>query len=330
MTRFVRWTLALALIASCSPALADGVTPFCDVLYWHASAEASSVWSNAAYPGTSFSAENVPFDWSPGFRVGFGHKSDEQSWDCKLYWTYFRTAQDAQVAIENGQTGAVVPEFFSGFVGSMVETPVGSVPLFSQGSLDWNLTYNTIDLEAGRKFAVGQSAWIRPSVGIKTAIIQQKVHLTFAGLDVLDPGQTLTAEEDIAHDFWGIGPSFGISGGWSLPNRRNLSLVGSFSADFLFGQWNVNDAYARTDNQTPYLTYGAFATSMKDSCLGVPVLRCFLGLEWVRQGNVTLTARVGYELQWWANQQRMLAFQQLPMHGDLTLEGLTCGVSIGF
>jgi hypothetical protein len=69
---------------------------------------------------------------------------------------------------------------------------------------------------------------------------------------------------------------------------------------------------------------------MKDSSLGVPVLRYFLGLEWVHKGNVTLNARVGYELQWWANQQRMLAFQQLPMHGDLTIEGLTCGVSIGF
>ena len=43
------------------------------------------------------------------------------------------------------------------------------------------------------------------------------------------------------------GRAFGISGGWSLPRCRNLSLVGSFSADFLFGQWNVNDAYARTD-----------------------------------------------------------------------------------
>lgn len=325
MTRFARLTLAIALIASCATALADGVTPFCDVLYWHTSAEPSTVWSNAASAG-SFSAENVPFDWNAGFRVGFGHKLDEQSWDVKLYWTNFHTSQGAQASVENPQMGRVIPEFFSGFVGSIVYR----VPLFNQASLGWNLTYNTIDLELGRSFAVGPSAWIRPSMGIKTAIIQQNVHLTFAGPDVLDPSVMLTAEEDIAHDFWGIGPSFGISGGWILPKCSNLSLIGSFSADFLFGQWNVNDAYARTDNQPPLLTYGAFATSMKDSCLGVPALRCFLGLEWVHQGNVTLTARVGYELQWWANQQRMLAFQQLPMHGDLTLEGLTCGVSVGF
>jgi hypothetical protein len=134
MTLFARLTLAMALIASCSTVLADGVTPFGDVLYWHASAETSSVWSNAAYPHSSFSAENTRFDWNPGFRVGFGHQLDEQSWDVKLYWTYFRTSQDTNVSIGNADTDAVVPEFFSGFV--------GGGGLFSQGSLDWSLTYN--------------------------------------------------------------------------------------------------------------------------------------------------------------------------------------------
>jgi hypothetical protein len=317
--------LAIALIARCSTSLADGVTPFGDVLYWHASAEPSTVWSNTASEG-SFSAENVTFDWNPGFRVGFGHKLDEQSWEVKLYWTNFHTSQDAQASVENPQMGRVIPEFFSGLVGSMYDR----VPLFNQASLGWNLTYNTIDLELGRSFAVGESSWIRPSMGIKTANIQQKVHLNFTGPDVLQPGQILSAEEDVEHDFWGIGPSFGICGGRCLPNCRDLSLIGSFSADFLFGQWNVNDAYARTDTAYWLGNYRAFTTSMTNSYLGVPVLRYFLGLEWIHQGNITLTARVGYELQWWANQQRMLSFQQLPMHGDLTLEGLACGVSVGF
>jgi hypothetical protein len=321
MTLFARWTLALVLIARCTTALADGVTPFCDALYWHASAEASSVWSDAAYLHSSFSAENVPFDWNAGFRAGFGHKWDEQSWDVKLYWTHFRTSQDAQVSVGSDTDAGVVPQFFSGLVGSMID----GVELLSQGSLDWHLTYNTIDLEAGRSFAVGKSAWIRPSMGIKTAVIQQDVHLNYARPDLL-----LSAQEDVEHDFWGIGPSFGISGGWNLPRCNNLSLAGSFAADFLFGQWNVHDAYAWNNVLIPVETYGAFTTGMTDSFLGVPALRYFLGLEWVRQGNVTLTARVGYELQWWANQQRMLAFQQLPMHGDLTIEGLTCGLSVGF
>jgi hypothetical protein len=164
-------------------------------------------------------------------------------------------------------------------------------------------------------------------MGIKTAVIRQDLHL-----DLARPNAGLSAVEDITHDFWAIGPSFGISGGWNIPKCKKLSLIGSFSADFLFGQWNVNDTYARTDDLYPLHAagYGAMTTDMKNSRLGVPMLRYFAGIEWVHQGNVTLAARVGYEMQWWANQQRLLAFQQLPMHGDLTIEGLTCGVSVGF
>jgi hypothetical protein len=313
-----RLTLTLAMIACCSTAIAQGVTPFCDMLYWRPSEEASAVWSNVhstSPSGSALSAETVQFDWSPGFRIGFGHQSDPEAWDAKLYWTYLRTSQDAAVSGD-----IVVPEFFSGAIS-------GDGRSFNTASIDWSLTYNTIDFEAGRKFAVGPSAWIRPSLGIKTAIIGQRMQLALA-----NPGLRITAQEAVTHDSWGIGPSFGINGAWLLPRCNHLSLTGSFAADFLFGQWNVNDAYTRTDNQTPALVYGAVATSMKDSCLGVPVLRYFLGLEWVRQRQrcVTITARAGYELQWWANQLRSPAFQQLPMHGDLTLEGLTCGVSVGF
>jgi hypothetical protein len=310
---FRRLTLTLALIACCSTAVAQGVTPFCDVLYWHASESPSTVWSNVTTL-YSLSAETLQFDWDPGVRAGFGYQADQQSWDVQLYWTYFHTSQDATV----GGLSTVLPEFFSGFLG-------GDAYPLNTATIDWRLTCNTIDLEAGRKFALGQSAWIRPSLGIKTAFIQQQIRLDTAAFLV-----GTSAVENIDHDFWGIGPSFGISAAWNLPKCKNLSLTGSFAADFLFGQWNVNDAFARTDNQTTHGKCGAFVTNMNDSCLGVPVLRYFLGVQWVHQGNVTLTARAGYELQWWANQQRLVAFQQLPMHGDLTIEGLTCGLSVGF
>ena len=109
-----RLTLTIALLAGCSTAIAQGVTPFCDMLYWHASEEASAVWSNVlsfSSAESSFSAETMHFYWSPGFRIGFGHQADEGSWDTKLYWTYFRTSQQAAVSGD-----IVVPEFFSGAI----------------------------------------------------------------------------------------------------------------------------------------------------------------------------------------------------------------------
>ena len=310
-----RLTLTLALIACCSTAIAQGVTPFCDMLYWRASEEATAVWSDVVpVTSPSFSAETLRFDWSPGFRVGCGYQPDADSWDVKLYWTNLRTSQEA----EAGGLAIVIPQFFSGFVG-------GNQCYFNVAAIDWTLNYNTIDLELGRKITIGESAWIRPSMGIKAAIIKQDIH-TYLTDYLLD----ITAEERVAHDFWGLGPSFGIDGAWNLPKCNNLSLVGSFAGDFLFGQWNVNDAYVRTDDNPQFGKYQTYTTSMKDSSLGVPTLRGFLGLQWAHKGKIAITAQAGYEMQWWANQQRLLMFQQLPMHGDLTLEGLTCGVSIGY
>ena len=222
-----RLTLTLALIACCSTAVAQNVTPFCDMLYWHASEETSAVWSSVTTL-SSFSAETMQFDWSPGFRVGFACRPDADSWDVKLYWTYFRTSQEAAA----GGVALVIPEFFSAFVG-------GSDCLFNAASLDWTLNYNTIDLEVGRKFAVGESAWIRPSMGLKAAVIRQDMQMDLASYLL-----GITAHENVTHDFWGLGPSFGIDGAWNLPKCNKLSLVGSFSGDLLFGQWNVKDAYA--------------------------------------------------------------------------------------
>ena len=184
-----RLTLTLALIACCSTAIAQGVTPFCDVLYWHASEDTFAVWSNVTTL-SSFSAETMRFDWNPGFRVGLGFQPDEESWDVKLYWTYFRTTQNATVG---GGLSTVFTEFFSGFVG-------GDVSLLNSALIDWRLNYNTIDLEAGRKFAVGESVWIRPSLGIKTAIIQQQIQL-----DTSDALYGTSTEEDITHDFGASG-----------------------------------------------------------------------------------------------------------------------------
>lgn len=318
MTRIPCLSLLLISLTGCSTAIAQGVTPFGNVLIWHPSEETSSIWSSAVTTSDSlntFSAANVQFDWNAGLRIGLAHRRDEQSWDAKLYWTSFRSSGNASYP-SGGQ--AIIPEFFSGFVS-------GDALIFDGAKVDWGLTFNTVDFELGRTVGIGQSMSVRPSLGVKAAVIDQRIQANWTSFSL-----DLDAIERIDHDFQGIGPSFGIDGRWVFPRYRNLSLVGSFSGAFLWGTWNVEDTYERTDTAYPLLAYGAFTTSMKDSSLGTLNLNYFMGLEWVRPGKVTITGRLGYELQWWANQQRLTTFQQLPMHGDLTLQGLTCGISLGF
>jgi hypothetical protein len=316
MKRLARYILIVLLVAGYCRAHAAGVSPFAEVLVWHASEETSSTWSSlvTSGPPSTFAASDIHFNWSPGFRIGLAHEPQEEGfWDTRLYWTYFRTASSATVG-----NGTVLPEFFSGFLS-------GDSVFFNSGAVDWSLSFNNIDLEAGHEFALGESLSLRPSLGLKVAVIDQRINARWA-----DQTFSLLATENIQHDFHGLGPSFGVGGRWEAPKFKNLSLVGSLSGALLWGVWNVTDSYQRITPLASPGSYGAFTTSMNNSALGTPMLRYFLGMAWTEIGGTGISARAGYELQWWANQQRLPTFQQLPMHGDLTLQGLTCGIFVSF
>lgn len=313
-----RFLLMFVLILPGAVASAEGVSPFAEALYWHASEETSSVWASVvsgAGSTSTFAASQIQFDWDAGLRTGFLFEPEDSPWDAKLSWTHFVTSQDLAI---NGGDHLVVPEFFSGFLS-------GDAFLFTNAAIDWQLAFNTIDLDVGHELVIGESLTLRPAVGIKAAVITQTIRSQWS-----DPILLLSATENVDHDFWALGPDFGISAYFDVPQVDGLRLVGSFSGAFLYGSWDVTDVFQRTD---PFVAPNAtrtFTTSLQNSSLGTLMLRYFVGGEWTWSGPAEVTARVGYELQWWANQQRLPTFQQLPMHGDLTLQGLTCGLSISF
>lgn len=323
MSLRLRTFALLMLVLGGSEAWAQGVSPFAEVLYWHASEETSSIWSSVisqstsdpGNPTTTFAASDVQFGWNAGLRTGFLVEPEAWLWDFQLSWTHFRTAADA--AVPAGQH-LVLPEFFSGFLS-------GDAYFFTSAALDWHLAYDTIDLEAGHQFAIGESLVLRPTFGLKIATINQTIQAQWA-----DPLLDLVANEHIDHDFLGVGPSFGLGATWALPQYPELRLVGSFSGAFLYGMWNVDDTFERANPEVELLSFQTFKTSLHDSTLGTVMLRYFVGCEWTRRGKADVTLHLGYELQWWANQQRLTTFQQLPMHGDLTLQGGTCGISVCF
>lgn len=319
MPRLTNYLLLLVLAVGASRAdAAEQLAPFADVLAWQASQETSSVWASviSSDPATStetFTPAQVDFDWNAGLRAGFEFTPDESLWSSQLYWTYFPTEQTASIA-----DGAhlILPESFSGFISGL------DAFLFTAASIEWELDYNTIDLVAGRDIPLTETLSIRPTLGLKAAIINQSIQT-----DWQNPLIGLHATGDVQHDYWGLGPAFGIDGRWEM-KESGFSLVGSFSGAFMNGVWNVTDRF----QHDPFLIYPGetITTSVKDSALGTLMLRYFFGLRWSRPGHVSTAVHLGYELEWWANQQRLPTFQQLPMHGDLTLQGASCGVSFSF
>lgn len=311
MKKLLLRILFILIIMQPGMASAANISVFGDLLVWHASQETASTWANVISKPQSntvdFDAANVDFNWDLGFRGGVVYEPNSTARELGVYWTYFPTKSSSSFRV--GEQ-IVIPEFFSGFI---------SQNLFFGANINWQLIMNMFDIELGKKLNLGQGLNIRPTIGIKTGTINQSISSEWDAV-------IYTATENLKHNFFGIGPSFGIDSKWNL--YKNVSLIGDFAIAFMWGDWKIKDTYTRPEALFGIVTPTTITTSMNKIQLGTMMFDYFLGLEWAHHGKFNVMLQIGYEMQLWTNQLRIPTFQQLPVHGDLTLQGGTCHIRI--
>ncbi len=331
------WIAAILLFATWAtsaeigiPNIADNPESRFDVygnfLFWYASEEPSDSWANVIQTtindeGIQDTFDVVPlaFDWNFGFRAGVGYHLEQDQWDTQLYWSWFRTQTEADLS-----SGTIIPEFFGSFLNG---------DLANFGKIHWSLLYNMCDWELGRSYWVSQCLLFRPFMGLKGGWIHQSILSNWNIVEQSIPGSSpmsvhYTSQENLKNNFWGIGPTSGIGTQWKLAGFGShlLSLFGDFSASMLWGTWNFSDEY---ENSSPY----EISVNVQPQNLGCLMVRGFMGLGWEtcfsRQGT-RFSMQVGYETQLWFNQLQIPTFQQLCLHGDLTLQGGTLSSRFDF
>lgn len=320
MIRTLCSVLALAHLISTPSLAAAQWTVFEDVMYWHASQQPTSTWAyqfslntnNVNDPlsqGTNFVEPNIYFGWSAGLRLGVA-QTPEAYFDKKIYWTHFSTKTGDAITVPVGQY--LLPQFFNGFTTTSV---------YNMADIQWNIEMNQIDAKMGHRFYPQGSVMLHPSVGVKGATIRQSIHSSW---QMNELGFVLyQATENLKNNFSGIGPVVGLDARWEF--FKGLSLLGDFEAALLWGHWRISDDFYRPNS----LFYAEKTIqSLTSDTLGSFMTGYFLGLEWAFEFKAQVKIKAGYELQFWANQLRLPIFQALPIHGDLTLQGATCGISI--
>lgn len=295
---------------------AGQVTVFEDFIYWHASQQSTSPWAYVQTinvpPAATYTEPNVYFKWHAGLKLGIQYEQPSLL-DAKLYWTYFSTkTHEGIIAAPNE---IIIPEFFNGFT---------TLNLFNRAQLDWKIIMNMVDADLGHTFNPLDSISVRPFVGIKGGTINQSIHSAWQ--EQLFNSTLYSATEDLKNNFYGVGPSFGIDTVWRLKN--NVRIRGDFSTAFLWGHWDIQDTYFRPATLLGLIPETTISSHTNNAMLGAFMARYFLGLEWTLHTKVLVTLKAGYEMQFWSNQLRLPVFQALPIHGDLTLQGATCGISI--
>lgn len=295
-----------------------------DALGWYASEQASAVWVDIIEIGnntSSFTAQDIGFDWDFGFRVGAGYNLEYDQWDTQLYWTWFRT--------EASQNKQVFPQFIPVIGGVLVTEEIH--PEFFAADLSgnnsqsakirWPLLFNMFDWELGRSYWISKGLSLRPFIGLKGGWIDQSIRVNYDHLIIASAPTQISATEEVKNNFWGVGPVAGVNTKWKLRNFCNhfLSLFGDFSAATMWGTWICNDVYVDSNGEK-------ITVNTRNSTLGALMFRGFMGMGWdvdFNKDRSHFAARLGFETQLWVNQLRVATSQLIRLHGDLTLQGVT-------
>lgn len=304
------WLLALLSVPTLSVHAAT-VHPFVDVLYWKAS-EASTAWATTLEPLADPShviQSYINSGNNLGFKAGLTYDTDNQFWNTTLYWTHYGSNTSKTIPL-NSQV--VTSLFFSGsyFI---------SEDVFFGATGKWQMQMNIFDINASHPFKPTPALTLTPRVGIKGGTIDQDINITWNAI-------LYNSNEKVTNNFTGIGPSFGLDS--TLNIYKGVNLVGNIATAIMYGRWNGTDTYYRPPYVLGLIPEQTITTSMTNSYLGTMMMDYYLGLEWVHEGQSRVTLRLGYEMQYWANQLRFITLEQFPISGDLTLQGATCGITI--
>ena len=309
--RFLILLIILLPLYALAEKQTQSIKPFAEFLYWHASETNASWATTISFPGnaTDVTQSEPNFDTHAGVKAGLLYSPGNHFWDTKLYYTYYTTHSNNNIAL-----GAQIATslFFSGsyFI---------SQDLFFGGNANWNLTMNMLDMEISHAFYPTPALSLSPKIGIKGATIDQSIKINW-------DAYIYNASENLTNNFSGIGPSFGVTAQWNF--NKAFSLVGDVSTALMYGKWKDNDVYQRPD--TLVTTPTTISSTASNSKLGTAMMDFYLGLEWHHLGKSDVMLRLGYEGQYWPNQLRLIAIQQLRTFGDLTIQGATCNVTIDF
>lgn len=287
---------------------------FTDLLYWRAEEGATS-WADVIHiqPKPFFNQADLAFGWDFGFRAGIGYHFDYDHWDLKFAYTRFCTKANNSYILDPEDIGIILSEF----LGSFIELPR---TIFGTTSIEWKILFNMFDWELGRDFLVSRALSLRPFIGLKGGWIHQTIltHWT-------NP-LSLVAEENLKNNFWGIGPSGGVNTDWRFGENQLgfFSLFGDFSTAYMWGKWTGSDVYSDNSSAKVFI-------NTPSTFLGSLTFRCFSGISWTTDFNKSRFAvRIGYEMQFWFNQLKIVTFNELRAHHDLTLQGVTCDIRFDF
>lgn len=288
-------------------------------LYWRSSIEDLSVTSDIQRQGTlqiKETIKQIDYKYESGFKLGLGYNLSYDYWDIFANWTRLHTQPHSSWSSTSQTLNA---SLLAPFEGSGI---LGSNSVNSR----WNLHFDTVDLELGRRLFLGRNLAIRPYAGLKGAWVTSRLNTSYAGIN---SSVFNSANVSLKDRNQGIGLRFGMQGRWDL-GCSNFAILANIAGAIL---WNN---IKTTNNTDEFLSNGSLALGGGSKHAHYrtlkPLVECFIGLDWGSCfcKKYYLGVSAGYEMQfWWDYNTFFVATRNTTMY-DLKLHGLTATITIDF
>ncbi len=293
-----------------SSSLAYAVDFYADALYWQPSetvdwALTNSNISSAVQADQVISYKTIRFNFAPGFRVGAGLQKDD--WTVRGLYTRFNTQVNASVS------GNVISTFMPSKFSSK---------FYQSAHVHFTIDFHMFDVDLSKQIQVDDTLVFNPSVGLRGGWINQQINTRYQNPILVPPAFSNPNDvlEKVTNNFSGLGPKVGMGGKLYFYKKNELksSLIGDFSASYLWGKWSIHD----TLHQDNGSIVGAVNVGKRN--FGAFAVQGLIGINFDYK-NYAL--KVGYEVSDWFNQYQVFDNGSGTHTNDLVLQGMTVAIN---
>lgn len=326
-----------------------------DSLYWTACARGlmygsetrhSEIVASNTFSDFDIKIKNPHHKWDVGYRLGLGYRPHCECFDVAVYWINFENTAAGHFdvpCIDGGHWFTPAWGIISPLLGG--NTVNGENPL-NCASAHWKLRLNLIDVVIGRPFCVNSCLSLRPYIGARGAIFDQRYLLDYrASLNgSIEDTPGVQEKFKLKTKFEGAGLRLGMETQYDI--GCGFAIYGDLAGSLLWGREKISTYSTRRSPPSDQEFHLADFLLAEEECGCLAITDAAIGIRWSQCCfNKIFTLELGWEHHFFFNTSKFektvfngsnpIGFPVVnrypqDIHDDLSIQGLVSNLRVYF
>lgn len=259
------------------------------------------------------------FKYDSGFRVWAGYELPCDLWEIGVAYTYMPSHASTGIFSVTPPVSGAVP----------TTTPTNEIIVGYERNLEttaakWNSTFQYLDVDIARTLKFGECFRLRPHIGFRAAWGDQKYRQVSLFATSTVPGANVADFRHGKETFQGYGVEGGLWADYNI--GYGISIVGHVGGSILYTKIKLKESTFETVGGVPPPGIGETFVANDSHHTAIPSTDIFVGLCYCDNFcDFDFNVHAGWEQHVWFDLQRLTA-----NHGNLSTQGLTVGLDVGF